>query len=511
MEFDRTYNAARDLVDRNVEEGRGAKLAYIDPERTLTFDGLASQTRRMANALEALGIRREERIAVLMLDTVDWPVVFFGAIRAGIVPVALNTLLTTAQYEYMLNDSRARALFVSVELYPVVKDCIAASPFLEHVVIAGGDAGGHARLDSLLEEADSTYETVATCADETAFWLYSSGSTGNPKGTLHVQTSMAYTARTYGQNVLGIREDDICYSAAKFFFAYGLGNSISFPLSVGATTVLLPTRPTPADVFKTLKTYQPTLFFGVPTLFAAILADRGCTPENGSQALRLCASAGEALPRDVGEHWRKRYGVDIIDGVGSTEMLHIFLSNRPGDVRYGTSGKPFDGYDLRLVDDKGADVPTGEIGELLVNGSSSASGYWNQREKTRKTFEGEWTHTGDKYTLDEEGYYHYCGRTDDMFKVSGIWVSPFDVEQALISHPAVLEAAVVAHEDDDALIKPKAFVILVEGASSDGLYEELKEHVKSSIGKWKYPRWIEFVDDLPKTATGKIQRFKLRS
>ena len=336
------------------------------------------------------------------------------------------------------------------------------------------------------------------------------GSTGDPKGTRHVHTSMAYVAKYYAKGILGMRHEDVTFSAAKLFFAYGLGAGMQITMAEGGTTILLPERPTPTAVLATMKKHNPTLFFGVPTLYAAMLADADCKPENSSSKLRLCVSAGEALPADIGETWKSRMGVDIIDGIGSTEMLHIFLSNRPDDVRYGTSGKEFDGYKLRLVDENGLDVETGEIGELLVAGASSADGYWNQREKSRATFAGIWTHTGDKYVRDEEQYYHYCGRTDDMFKVSGIWVSPFEVEQALVSHPAVLEAAVVPKEDEEELLKPKAFVVLNEGTAQDRLFDTLKEHVKDKVGAWKYPRWIEFVSELPKTATGKIQRYKLR-
>jgi len=503
------YNLAQDFIDRNVEAGLAEKAAFVDPSRSLTFGGLQKASCQMANALNDMGIRRETRVALLMLDTVDWPVVFFGAIRAGVIPVALNTLLVTEQYQYMLADSRAEVLFVSTQLYDVVAPIVDKIDSLKKVVVVGDEVGGHMTLNQLISTSSEQFETVDTVADEVAFWLYSSGSTGQPKGTPHVQSAMGYTARTYGAKVLGIRPDDICYSAAKFFFAYGLGNAISFPMSVGATTILLPSRPTPEDVFKTLKSSKATLFFGVPTLYAAILADDSCDTD-GLEALRLCISAGEALPADVGETWSKKFGVDIIDGIGSTEMLHIFLSNRPDDIRYGTSGREFDGYRLRLAGEDGLDVKDGEIGELLVNGASAANGYWNQREKSRNTFEGNWTRTGDKYTRDNEGYYHYCGRTDDMFKVSGIWVSPFEVESALVSHPSVLEAAVVAHADDEELIKPKAFIILNDGEAGDDLTKELQQHVKTSIGKWKYPRWIEYVDDLPKTATGKIQRFKLR-
>ena len=362
----------------------------------------------------------------------------------------------------------------------------------------------------MLETADREFATVETCSDEIAFWLYSSGSTGNPKGVRHVHSSLTHVASYYGKGVLDISTDDKVFSAAKLFFAYGLGAGMAIPMSVGATTILLPGRPTPHSVLDTLRTHNPTLFFGVPTLFASMLDEPACLPENSSDRLRLCVSAGEALPEDVGKSWKQRMAVDIVDGVGSTEMLNAFLSNRPGEVRYGTSGREFDGYRLKLVDEDGAEVGDDEIGELLVSGGSAASGYWNQRDKSRHTFEGIWTRTGDKYHRDAEGYYHYCGRNDDMFKVSGRWVSPFEVEQALTSHPAIAEAAVVAEEDCNGLIKPKAVVVLAQGASSEKLFTELKNHVKSSVGAWKYPRWIAIVDELPRTATGKIQRYKLR-
>ncbi len=499
-----------DFVDANVDRGKAEKNAFIDPSRELTYGALQQATCAMANLLCSLGIRQETRVALLMLDTVDFPVAFWGALRAGVVPVCLNTLLTTQQYEYMLADSRAEALFVSAELLAVVEPVLASLPFLQKVIVAGGNAHDHLSFEDLISEADDEFETAETCADETAFWLYSSGSTGDPKGVRHVHSSPIYVAEHYGKGVLGIEENDVCFSAAKLFFAYGLGAGMALPMSVGATTVLLPERPTPASVLNTLQTQNPTLFFGVPTLYAAMLADPDCTPENSSARLRLCISAGEALPEDVGLNWKTRMGVDILDGIGSTEMLHVFLSNKPDDIRYGTSGKPFDGYQLRLVGEDGDDTGTGEIGELLVSGGSAADGYWNKREKSRATFEGAWTRTGDKYFRDEEGYYHYCGRTDDMFKVSGRWVSPFEVEQALVSHPAVLEAAVVAKEDDEGLVKPKAFVVLNGSAEQDELFEPLKCHVKSAVGAWKYPRWIDFVGALPKTATGKIQRYKLR-
>jgi 4-hydroxybenzoate-CoA ligase len=411
----------------------------------------------------------------------------------------------------MLADSRAKALFVSAALLANLQPVLADLPDLKSIVVVGDDppAGMRSYANGIAAQSGN-FTAAMTHPDEPAFWLYSSGSTGTPKGARHVHTSPMATAKLYAQGVLGIREDDVCLSAAKLFFAYGLGNALSFPMSVGATTILNPDRPTPGLMFEFLKKYQPSLFFGVPTLFAAMLGGQQFAAEKGSPRLRLCVSAGEALPEHIGQNWRARFGVDILDGVGSTELLHIFLSNKPGHVVYGTSGVAVPGYDLRLVDEGGHDVTVGEIGELLVRAPSAADGYWNQREKSRRTFEGEWTRTGDKYTHDAEGRYTYCGRTDDMFKASGQWVSPFEVESALICHEAVLEAAVIAATDEDGLIKPKAFIVLKAEAARDGLDAALKEHVKARIGTWKYPRWIVFVESLPKTATGKIQRFKLR-
>jgi 4-hydroxybenzoate-CoA ligase len=377
-------------------------------------------------------------------------------------------------------------------------------------VVSGEGSHDHLRLDELLAAEDDSFDTVDTHPDEPAFWLYSSGSTGQPKGVRHRHASLAATAETYGRRVLGIRENDVCLSAAKLFFAYGLGNALTFPMSVGATTVLHPERATPSAMFALLRQHAPTIFYGVPTLFAGMLGDAGLKNEFGSSRLRVCVSAGEALPEAIGLAWKARFDVDILDGVGSTEMLHIFMSNAPGDVRYGASGRPVPGYGVRLVGEAGNEVATGEIGELLVCGPSSADGYWNQREKSQRTFEGPWTRTGDKYVREPDGRFIFCGRSDDMFKVSGIWVSPFEVESALLSHGSVLEAAVVPMADGDGLAKPKAYVVLKAGCSGAELDAALKEHVKAAIGPWKYPRWIEVVDTLPKTATGKIQRFKLR-
>jgi 4-hydroxybenzoate-CoA ligase len=509
----RDYNAAVDFVDRNVAEGKGDKTAFIDPARNLTYADLRDQAARIGPMLARLGIEQENRIALVLLDTVDFPVLFWGAIRAGIVPVLVNTRLTVDQYRYLFEDSRTKAVFVSTALLPVIQEAAADLSNIKTIVVVGGGPTSVPRLDALLAAENEGAAPARTCADDIAYWLYSSGTTGMPKGTMHVHSSPKVMAQCAGQRRIGYREDDVIFSAAKLFFSYGLGNAIFCPMWVGATSVFYPERPTPQTVFEMLRGYQPTMFFAVPTLYAAILADPECKPENISSRLRICFSAGEPLPAHVGISWKRRFGLDIVNGVGSTEMGHLFLTNLPGAVEYGTSGVPVDGYDLRLVDENDDDVADNCLGELFVRGESSAAGYWNQRDKSRRTFIGEWTRTGDKYVRRPDGVYTYCGRTDDMFKVSGIWVSPFEIEEALVAHPQVLEAAVVPAEDENGLTKPKAFIVLKdpqENGAGRALYEELKVHVKRTIGPWKYPRWIEFVDSLPKTATGKIQRYMLR-
>ena len=509
----RDYNAAYDLLERNLRAGRSGKTAFIDDAGSITYGQLAERANRAANVLKGLGLAMEDRVMLAHLDTVDFPSVFLGAIKAGIVPIAGNTLLTTSDYEFMLNDSRAKALVVSEPLLPTFAPLFKEGklPFLQHVVVSGKEAHGYASLAQLMRQADAACEPAPTTCDDVCFWLYSSGSTGLPKGTVHAHSHLIQTAELYARPVLGIRENDLVFSAAKLFFAYGLGNSLTFPMSVGATAILMAERPTPASVFQRLQQQRPTIFYGVPTLYAALLASPDL-PKPETLNLRVCTSAGEALPADIGTRWTKHFGVEILDGIGSTEMLHIFISNRPGDVRYGSTGKAVPGYQLRVVDDAGDQVKPGEIGELQINGPTSAACYWNNRAKSRATFIGDWTRSGDKYVVDEAGYYTYSGRTDDMLKVGGIYVSPFEVEGALLTHPDVLEVAVIGQPDDDQLIKPKAYVVTKAGVAADAaLAERLRQHVKSKLAPYKYPRWVEFAAELPKTATGKIQRFKLRA
>ena len=509
VDIPRDYNAAHDLLARNA--GRPDKVAFVDAVSgaQLTYGQLADQSHRFANALRAHGFTSESRVLVAVLDTLEWPVVFLGCILAGVVPVAANTLLTTKDFEFMLRDSRAQGLVVSQPLWTAFEGIVGSAASLKTVIVAAGaPVSGQLTVAQMVADASAIPVVADTCSDDVCFWLYSSGSTGAPKGTVHVHSHLIQTAELYGRAILGIREEDVVYSAAKLFFAYGLGNGLTFPMSVGATAVLLPSRPTTADVFGILKKCQPTIFYGVPTLFAALMADPA-RPEKAALKLRVCTSAGEALPAEIGRKWTAEYGCEILDGIGSTEMLHIFLSNRPGAVRYGTTGQAVPGYELRIIGDDGQECAVGEIGELQINGPSAALLYWNNRAKTKATFAGEWTRSGDKYTRDADGYYTYGGRTDDMLKVGGIYVSPFEVEASLMTHPSVLEAAVIGVADTDGLIKPKAYVVLKPGQTASAT--DLQMHVKSQLAPYKYPRWIEFMPELPKTATGKIQRFKLRA
>jgi 4-hydroxybenzoate-CoA ligase len=513
----RPYNAVSDFVDANVARGLGGKVAFTDSERSLTYGALQERSCRFATALKALGLREENRVVLLFHDTVDYPVAFWGAIRAGVVPIPVNTLLTAEQYAYLLADSRAAAAVVAAPLARTLLSIRSRLPQLRTIIVAEASAADKADLTDVLFFEDvlalgKPEPFIApTMSDEVALWMYTSGSTGDPKAVRHVHTSPMVVARLMGQGVIGIREDDVVFSAAKLSFSYGLGNAMAFPMSVGASAILLPERPTPQAVLDTIRRHRPTIFYAVPSLYAALLAQPDIGAGAGSDRLRLCVSAGEPLPANLGERWRATVGVDVLDGIGSTEMLQTFLSNRPDDVRYGSTGRPVPGYDVKIVDENGHELPDGQIGELIVRGPSAGEGYWNQRAKSRRTFAGEWTYTGDKYVRDQDGYYYYRGRIDDMFKVNGMWVSPFEVEAALVSHEAVLEAAVVGKEDGDGLMKPKAFIVLKNGyAADERLLETLRVHVKERAGPWKYPRWIDIRPDLPRTATGKIQRFKLR-
>jgi benzoate-CoA ligase len=495
---------------------RASKPAYLDDHRTTTYAELAEQTRRFAGLLAERGIQREQRILVVMLDTADLPATFLGALFAGVVPVLVNTLLPASDFAYMLEHSDAKLVVTSGALLPKIREALASARAKVDVLVSHPDeASGPAQANehvfaTLMSAARPAEAHADTYADDFAFWLYSSGSTGRPKGTVHSHANLTYTAELYGKPVLGIRESDVVFSAAKLFFAYGLGNALTFPLSVGATVVLMAERPTPDAVFARLRDRQPTIFCGVPTLYVAMLASPKL-PQPSEVAMRVATSAGEMLPQQTGEQWKERFGCDILDGIGSTEMLHIYLSNRPEDVKYGTTGTPVAGYAIELRDDAGQTTPEGEVGDLYVKGPSAALLYWRDREKSRATFQGAWMKTGDKYRRLPSGHYVYAGRSDDMIKVSGQYLSPVEVELVLQTHVSVLEAAVVGKLEENGLQRTCAFVVLREGHSpADTLVAELQTFVKSQLAPHKYPREITFVAELPKTATGKIQRFRLR-
>jgi benzoate-CoA ligase len=515
LRFPDPMNAATLFVDRNVDEGRGEDVAILYQDKELTYRQVQEMVNRTSNLLLGLGVLPEQRVLMLLLDGPEFVATFFGAIKGGIVPVPVNTSLRAGDYRFMLNDSRASVAVVSAALLPEIEPVLAEARYLRHLVVVDASSsatgGGIHRHDykTLLAASGGQLEPEPRSPDDVAFWLYSSGTTGTPKAAVHLQHDMIVCSESYARHVLAITRADRTYSVAKLFFAYGLGNALYFPFWVGGATVLDPARPDPRRVLENVARHRPTLFFSVPTSYAALLAVEA--ERETFSSVRACVSAGEALPATIYQRWRERFGVEILDGIGSTEVLHIFISNRPGQVRPGSSGTIVPGYEARVLDDIDRRVPDGEIGNLLVKGDSTCAYYWNQHEKTRQTIEGAWIRTGDKYVRDAHGFFWYAGRTDDMLKVSGQWVSPVEVEAALIEHPAVLECAVIGLADVEGLIKPKAFVVLREGqVGSEGLAGELQEFVKGRIAPHKYPRWIEFVGQVPKTATGKIQRYKLR-
>ena len=506
------FNAVTYFVDRHLIEGRANKVAIECGDERVTYGEVADRTNRFANALRRLGLQPEQRVVLLQLDSPAFAYSFFGAIKAGLVPVPLNTMWRARDYQYALQDSGARAIVISEALLREF-DTIdrRALPRLDHVIVVGQAPEGAMAFDQLLSGSSPDCDAERTHRDAMAFWLYSSGSTGAPKGCVHLQHDMVVCAESYAINVLGMRESDRCFSAAKLFFAYGLGNALYMPFAVGATSILLPDPPTAPRVYDIIERHRPTLFFSVPTNFGMLLAHSPREKDFDLSSVRHAVSAGEALPESLYRRFKDRFGVEILDAIGSTEVLHMFIANRPGAVRAGSSGQLVPGYDARIVDDEDRPVPDGEMGNLLIKGESTCAFYWNQHEKTKQTIQGEWIRTGDKYTRDADGYYWYAGRTDDMLKPGGIFVSPIEIESALIAHDAVLECAVVGREDNDGLVKPFAYVVLKTGMTgSPQLAEALQQFVRSRLPDYKRPRGVEFVPDLPKTATGKLQRFKLR-
>ena len=523
------FNAATYFIDRHLVEGRGEKIAIESDEARVSYRLLGEKVSRFGNALRQLGVRIEERVLLLLLDGPEFAFSFFGAIKIGAVPVPVNTLLKPADYQYILNNSRARVVVVSESLYPQIQAIRSEQlRYLQHVIVAGATpTAGTLSFADLVEQNSSQLEAEITSKDDAAFWLYSSGSTGPPKACVHLQHDMVVCAERYAKGILGMTESDRCFSVAKLFFAYGLGNALYFPLAVGATSILWPGAPKPNHVFEVIERHRPTLFYSVPSNYAALLAHESgkrhlgtaapdspgahSSPDFDLSSVRYGISAGEALPAAMFHRFKKRFNVEILDAIGSTEVLHMFIANRPGAVRPGSSGEIIPGYEARIVDECDQPTKPGEIGNLLVKSDSTCSHYWNQHEKSKNTIEGHWIRTGDKYYQDGDGYFWYAGRSDDMLKCSGAWVSPIEIESVLVEHPAVQEAAVIGREDHDQLLKPAAYVILRNGTSSTpSLARELQEFVINRLPIFKRPRWVEFVDDLPKTATGKLQRYKLR-
>ena len=511
VELSERLNAATVFVDSHLQQGRGEKAAILCGQETVTYRDLSKGVNRLGNALLGLGIRMEERVAIIMPDCPECVYAFFGAMKIGAVAVPMNTLLMPADYEYLLNDSRAQALVIHSSLLERVESIRSKLRYVKHLVVAGDAAKGDLSFEELMASASDELEAADTSKDDSAFWLYSSGTTGFPKGTIHLHHDMIVEADLYARQTIGLVESDVSFSVAKLFFAYGLGNGLYFPLWTGGTTVLLPDRPMPKTAYEVIDRYQPTVFYGVPTSYAALLYLAEKEGRTSLGKVRMCVSAGEPLPKPLYDKWLDRFGVEIYDGIGSTEILHIFISNRPGHVKPGSTGQIVPGYEAKIVGDDGKELGVGQVGALLIKGDSIANGYWNKHEQTKETFRGEWINTHDKFHVDEDGYYWYAGRTDDMMKVSGLAVWPADVESILASHDAVLESGVVGVPDKEGLIKPRAYVVLKDkNAASDELVKELQTFVKTTTQPHKYPRTIIFVDELPKTATGKIKRYKLR-
>jgi benzoate-CoA ligase family protein len=508
-----TFNVATHFVDRHVREGRGAKVAIECGDERVTYAALLEGVNRFGSALrDLLEVRPEERVLLLLLDTPAFPLAFFGAIKIGAVPIPTNTLWKPSDYRYVLNDSRARVAVVSEALLPQIEGLTRADvPALRHIVVVGRtpSSSAHRSFANLIDRGSAVLDADPTHRDSPAFWLYSSGSTGAPKGCVHLHHDMVICAELFAKGVLGIGPADRCFSVAKLFFAYGLGNALYFPLAVGAMSILCPGLPTPATVYGVIERHRPTLFSSVPTGYGMLLAHPG---HFDLSSVRLAVSAGEALPPTLFDRFKQRFSVDILDGIGSTETLHMFISNRPDAIRPGSSGLVVPGYDAAILDENRQPVARGEIGNLWVTGDSICAAYWNQHEKTKGTIEGEWIRTGDRYTQDADGFYWYGGRSDDMLKVGGQWVSPIEVEHALVAHDAVQDCGVVGREDRDTLVKPMAFVVLRAGVEgTPALATELQQFVREKLADYKRPRWVEFVGELPRTATGKLQRFRLRS
>lgn len=508
VELPDIYNAATTFVDDNIKAGRGGKTAIYYQDQRFTYQDLFERVNRTGNALKSLGLDTEQRVLVVLPDSPEFAFAFFGAMKIGAVPIPTNPWMTAQDYEYLLTDSKARVMIVHESVVPEMQKVWDHPRHLKHVLVVGGPVGRAKSFELVVSQAAKELDAEPTRPEDVAMWLYTSGSTGFPKGAVHLHRDMITITDLFVKPVLGMGEDDICFSASKLFFAYGLGNSLYFPFRFGASTVLWPERPDPEKTLQVIDRYRPTFFFSVPTLFNRLLR---VEKDYNLKSLRICLSSGEPLPPTLFNQWKEKFGQELLDVVGSTEATHDFLANRPGEAKPGSSGRVTPAFEAKIVDDEGKEVPVGEVGHLMVKGDANAPYYWNKSEQTKKTMQGEWLKTGDTYYRDGEDYFWYCGRSDDMLKVGGMWVSPIEVENTLLEHPSVLEAAVTGNLDGDGLIKPKAYVVLKDfSRAGEPLKLELQVFVRDKLIPNKYPRWVEFVEELPKTATGKIQRFKLR-
>jgi benzoate-CoA ligase family protein len=505
-----SFNLTDQFVDRHIREGRAQKVAIRCGESLYTYGDLAADVNRAGNGLLRLGLQDEQRAMLLLPDCPEFVIAYFGVMKIGAIAVPTSTAARTADYDYFLRESKARILIVHSSLFAELAPALGAQHALRHVIVVGERRPGYIHWNEWLAQNSSELDAATTTAEDVAFWLWTSGSTGRPKAAVHLHRDWICCCRNYAVDVLGIGPDDITFSSSKLFHAYGLGNGLMFPFYAGASTVLFSGKAQAKAILGIAQTARPTLFFSVPTLYAQMLQEA----ERESYCLdsvRLAVSAAESLPAELFRRWQRKFGVEILDGIGSTEALHIYLSARPGNVKPGSTGNAVPGYKLRIVDLDDREVPPGTIGDLLVSGDSIAPCYWNRRQLTAERMRGNWFFTADKYWMDEGGYYWYAGRSDDMFRVSGQWVSPVELESALMDHECVLEAAVVAYREGTELHTPKAFVVLREGvAATPDLARELQEFVKDRITPYKYPRHIEFIDRLPKTAAGKLLRHKLR-
>lgn len=507
-----SYNVAVELVDKNIEKGFGEKVSIYYRNEKINYIKLSEEINKFGESLKKLGVQIENRVMLLLKDCPHFFYSFFGAIKMGAVAVPANTLLRPGDYLYMLNDSRAKVIVVNADLVHLIDPIVNEAKYLEQVIVVGGESKKFLNYEELTKGQSTKLEPAETCRDDSALWLYSSGTTGTPKGIVHLHHDMVFSADAFAKEIIDLRPEDKVYSASKLFFAYGLGNSLFYPLRVGAATVLSPDRPDPKVVLDTIQKYKPTVFFSVPTIYAALLQATRAENADAFSEVRICISSGEALSEIIFSRWKERFGVEITEGLGCSEIMNTFIANRPGESIPGCAGKVIPGYEIKLVDEEGKPVPRGEVGTLHVKGDSLAAYYWNQHEKTKESFLGHWFNTKDRFYQDDSDRLWYVGRADEMIKAGGIWVAPLEVEKTLLQHQAVLECAVIGSKDESNLIKPKAFVVLKDGyKASEQLEREIKDFVKNKIAHYKYPRWVQFISELPKTTTGKIKRLELAS